>query len=202
MLSSQLVAGRVLHVNTELPEEEAVTAVSSVIETGGTVIYPSDTVYGIIADYRNRAACEKVAQIKGYTAIRPFIILIPDIASALMLTTSAHAERYMRQHWPGPVTLVFQASSTVPEWLVSTSGTVALRQPADRLTTAIMKATGRFLITTSANRKGEPFPLGMLAINSHMVNSVDLTLNAGQLKLRRPSRILDCTGSTSVEVRN
>ncbi|MCK5035902.1 MAG: Sua5/YciO/YrdC/YwlC family protein [Candidatus Sabulitectum sp.] len=202
MLSSQLVAGRVLHVNTELPEEEAVTAVSSVIETGGTVIYPSDTVYGIIADYRNRAACETVAEIKGYKAIRPFIILIPDIASALTLTTGAHRGKYMQLHWPGPVTLVFKASSAVPEWLVSSSGTVALRQPAHRLTAAIMKATGRFLITTSANRRGEPFPLDILAINSHMVNSVDLTLNAGQLMLRRPSRILDCTGSMPVEVRN
>ncbi|MCK5841088.1 MAG: L-threonylcarbamoyladenylate synthase [Candidatus Sabulitectum sp.] len=196
------MAGRVLSVNTELPEEKAVTAVSSVIEAGGTVIYPSDTVYGIIADFRNRAACETVAEIKGYTVIRPFITLIPDIASALTLTTSAHGEKHMQQHWPGPVTLVFKASSTVPEWLVSSSGTVALRQPADRLTTAIMNATGRFLITTSANRRGEPFPLDILAINSLMVNSVDLILNAGQLTLRRPSRILDCTGLTSVEVRS
>lgn len=202
MLSRQPVAGRVFVVNTELPEEEAVTAVSSVIKAGGTAIYPSDTVYGIIADSHNRDACETVAGIKGYTALRPFIILIPDIASALTLTAKADAKNLMHQHWPGPVTLVFKANSVVPEWLVSSSETVALRQPADQLSQAILKETGRFLITTSANTTGQPFPLSMSTVNRQIINSVDLILDAGTLHARKPSKVLDCTGPTPVEARS
>jgi len=196
------VAGRVLRINTELPEEETVTAVSSVIKAGGTVIYPSDTVYGIIADSHNRVACETVARIKGYITIRPFITLIPDVESALSITTKADAEKLMRQCWPGPVTLVFKADSSVPEWLVSSSGTVALRLPADHLSQAILRETGRFLITTSANTKGQPFPLNISGIHGCIINSVDLTLNAGSLPVCKPSKVLDCTGATPIEVRS
>ena len=196
------MAGRVLRVNTEFPEEETVKAVSSVIKAGGTAIYPSDTVYGIIADSHNRDACETVARIKDYTAIRPFIILIPDISSALKMTALADAEKLMHKHWPGPVTLVFKAGITVPDWLVGSSGTVALRQPAHHLSQAILKETGRFLITTSANTKGQPFPLTISDISSEIINSVDLTLNAGPLPVRKPSKVLDCTGSIPVEVRS
>ncbi len=196
------MAGRVLKINTELPEEETVKAVSSVLKAGGTAIYPSDTVYGIIADSHNRDACETVARIKGYSAIRPFIVLIPDISSALAMIDKADAEKLMHKYWPGPVTLVFKANTTVPDWLVSSSGTVALRQPADHLSQAILKETGRFLITTSANAKDQPFPLTISGISSEMINSVNLTLNAGPLSVRKPSKVLDCTGSTPVEVRS
>ncbi len=196
------MAGRVLRINSELPEEETVKAVSSVLKEGGTAIYPSDTVYGIIADSHNRAACETVARIKGYTAVRPFIVLIPDIFSALTMTAEADAEKLMRKHWPGPVTLVFKACTSVPGWLVSSSGTVALRQPSDHLSQAILKGTDRFLITTSANTKGQQFPLTISGISSQMRSSVDLTLDAGPLPVRKPSKVLDCTGSTPVEVRS
>lgn len=196
------MAGRVSRVNTEFPEEETVQAVSSIIKAGGTALYPSDTVYGIIADSFNLDACEAVARMKGYPCVRPFIILIPDISSALTITARADAEKLMHKHWPGPVTLVFKASTTVPDWLVGSSGTVALRQPADPLSKAILNESGRFLITTSANTKGQPFPLTISDISSEISDSVDLILNGGPLPVRKPSKVLDCTGSTPVEVRS
>ena len=195
------MAGRVLRVDTEFPEEETVKAVSSVIEAGGTAIYPSDTVYGIIADCHNRTACGKVTAIKGYKTLRPFIILVPDRESALAMTTQKNAVQFMQEHWPGPVTLVFKADSTVPEWLVSANGTVALRLPADPLSMAILKKTGRFLLTTSANQKGEPFPLTTDSIDHRIRGSVDLTLNAGPLPFRNPSKVMDCTGMEPVKTR-
>ena len=196
------MAGRVLQVNIDMPSEETVNAVSSVIEAGGTAIYPSDTVYGIIADCHSRTACAKVTAIKGYKTQRPFIILVPDMGSALAMTTQQDAMQLMQQHWPGPVTLVFKASSTVPEWLVSTNGTVALRLPADQLSTAILKKTGRFLITTSANKKGESFPLTTESINDQIRSSVDLTLNADSLPSRKPSKVIDCTGTELTQARD
>jgi len=196
------VAGKFLHLDILEPDEETVSAVSCVIKAGGTVIYPSDTVYGIIADSGNRAACQAVAAIKGYSSVRPFIVLVPDIESALTLVSTSGSVVLMRKYWPGPVTMVFKASRIVPDWLVSPGGTVALRQPADKLSQAILKETGRFLVTTSANRKAEPFPLTVESIQAEITLKTDITLDGGSLQSRRPSRILNCTGSIPVELRN
>ncbi len=195
------MAGSVLAVNTEFPSEEIVTAVSSVIKTGGIAVYPSDTVYGLMADGFNKAACEAVASIKGYSSIRPFIILVNSLESALSLVSSTNGKKLMQLYWPGPVTLVFKASNITPPWLVSTNGTVALRYPADNLSQAILRETGRFLITTSANTKGQPFPLVPDNIHSSITDFVDLMLDGGVLPARTPSKVLNCTGETPVEVR-
>lgn len=179
--------------------------VSSIIKAGGTAIYPSDTVYGIIADSANRTACEKVARMKGYPSTRPFIILIPSVESALTHTNTSNTRKtevLMQQHWPGPVTLVFKASTSVPEWLISKEGTVALRLPEDQLSQDLLRETGLFLITTSANRKGQPFPLAIQEIIKEILNSTDCVLDAGPCTGRKPSTVIDCTGDLPFEVRH
>ncbi len=108
----------------------------------------------------------------------------------------------MQQHWPGPVTLVFEASRDVPEWLTSKDGTVALRIPADQLSQDLLRETDTFLITTSANTKDQPFPLSAQEIENEIRTLVDLTLSSDQLPLSKPSRIIDCTGPIPVETRS
>ncbi len=198
------MAGKVLRIDTDSLNGETASAVSSVIRVGGTVIYPSDTVYGILAACSNRAACSKVAAMKGYESIRPFIVLIPDVETALSFITTEKTDsaRLMHEYWPGPVTLVFKACAAVPEWLISKQGTVALRIPGDTLSRAILKESGECLITTSANPKGQPFPLSIHEISEEITSSVDLTLNSGRLTNRKPSRVIDCTGAVPVELRH
>lgn len=198
------MAGKVLRIDTDSLNGETALAVSSVIRLGGTVIYPSDTVYGILADYSKRAACSKVAAMKGYENIRPFIVLVPDLKTALSLITAEETDsaQLMHKYWPGPVTLVFRACTAVPEWLISKRGTVALRIPSDTLSRAILKESGKCLITTSANLKGKPFPLSIQEIGEAITSSVDLTLNSGTLTSRKPSRIIDCSGADPIELRH
>ncbi len=203
------MAGKVLSIDKDFLRGETVLAVSSVVKAGGTVIYPSDTVYGILADSGSRIACSKVATMKGYPEIRPFIVLVPEIKTALSLIATgekthsikADAAQLMQNYWPGPVTLVFKASTGVPGWLISEQGTVALRLPGDTISLAILKESGKCLISTSANLKGQPFPLSVQEINEEITSSVDLTLNSGRLSSRKPSKVIDCTGDVPVELR-
>ena len=198
------MAGKVVRIETDFLKGETASAVSSVIRDGGTVIYPSDTVYGILADCSNRAACIRVAAIKGYESLRPFIVLIPDMKTALSFITTEETDsaRLMHNYWPGPVTLVFKAGSAVPDWLISKQGTVALRVPGDTLSRAILKESGRCLITTSANLKDQPFPLSVQEISEAMASSVDITLDGGTLPGRKPSKIVDCTSADPIILRH
>lgn len=198
------MAGKVIRIDTESLNEETASAVSSVIRLGGTLIYPSDTVYGILAACSSRSACSKVSAMKGYTNIRPFIILIPDLNTALSLvkTKENDSARLMYEYWPGPVTLVFRADTAVPDWLVSQQGTVALRVPGDTLSRTILKDSGKNLITTSANLNGQPFHLSIQDISEAITSSVDLILDSGTLTSRKPSRVIDCTGPSPIELRH
>lgn len=196
------MAGKILKVDISMPAEETVLAVSSVLESGDTVLYPSDTVYGIMADSSNPQAVKAVAEIKGYSEIRPFIVLVESVARALELTSEKSKELIMKKYWPGPVTLVLPASDAVHPWLLSDTGTVALRIPSDPLSMKILKYTSLELITTSANRKGESFPLSTDSINPEVLKSASLILDGGPLPDRKPSRIIDITGEKPIERRS
>lgn len=195
------MAGRFLRVNINTPAEEVVETASSVIQAGGSIVYPSDTVYGVIADASCRRAVEAVAAMKGYSVPRPFIVLTGSIGRALELTSRKDAKQIMEQYWPGPVTLVFPASALVHPWLLGDSGTVAIRIPSDTLSMEILKHSKLDLITTSANRRGEPFSLLINTICPEIINTVSLVIDGYLLPRRKPSRIIDFTGTTPVEIR-
>jgi L-threonylcarbamoyladenylate synthase len=195
------VAGEILPVDIANPCEETVWKVSSALLEGGIVVYPSDTVYGILADANNKEVYREVALAKGYTESKPFIILAGSIAAALEMTSGIDAEEIMKKYWPGPVTLVFPASGTVNEWQVGGTGTIALRVPADPLTTAVLARSGLKLVSTSANQRGGPSPLSLDDIPETLKSLSSITLDGGRLAGREPSRILDYTGSKPLILR-
>ncbi|MCD4708524.1 MAG: threonylcarbamoyl-AMP synthase [Candidatus Sabulitectum sp.] len=195
------MAGKVLSTDISTQAEETIEMVSSALQAGEAVVYPSDTVYGIMADASCLKTVKSVAAVKGYSKIRPFIVLVGSVTRALELTSKKSAEEIMRKHWPGPVTLILPASDAVHPWLLSDSGTVALRIPGDPLSTAILKHTGLDIISTSANRKGETFPHGINAVHPEILESAFLILDGGLLPLRKPSRIIDATKETPVDIR-
>lgn len=195
------MAGKVFRIDISKPAVETAETVSTVLKAGGTAVYPSDTVYGILADASCLQAVKSVAEMKGYSEIRPFIVLVKSVTRALELTSKKNAEQIMKKHWPGPVTLILPASDTVHPWLVSNTGTVALRIPSDQLSVEILKQSGLDLVTTSANRKGEPFPLNTGTVHPEILDSVFIILDGGSLLDRKPSRIIDVTNETPVVVR-
>lgn len=179
---------------------EAVRAVSPVISAGGTAVYPSDTVYGLLADGFSESACRRLALLKGYPGTRPFILLVKDIHEALLLTRCRGTAGFMEKHWPGPVTLVVPASSEVPSWAVGETGGVALRVPADWLSISLLNETGLKLASTSANMAGGPVPLSLSDVPKTILEGADLVIDGGELT-GRPSKIFDLTGEEPRRIR-
>ncbi len=196
------MAGKVLSTDISIPAEETVETVSSALQAGETVVYPSDTVYGIMADASCLKAVKSVAAMKGYGEIRPFIVLVRSVTRALELTSKKSTEQIMKKYWPGPVTLILPASDAVHPWLLSEAGTVALRIPGDSLSIKILQYTGLDIISTSANRKGETFPHSTNAVHTEILESAFLILDGGLLPRRKPSRIIDVTKEIPVDVRS
>jgi len=164
----------------------------SVILSGGIVLYPSDTVYGILCRADSRESVQRIGRIKGYTSSRPFILLIDSIAMAETLADCSNPEvnGIMKYLWPGKLTLILPALDECPEWVRGEDNTVALRHPADSLSGLLLKRCGVPLVSTSANRSGEDAQFNISSVAESIIKAVDIVLDAGTLPRSSPSTIL------------
>ncbi len=135
----------------------SIARAASALRGGGVVACPTETFVGLLADALDPAAVEAVAALKGRSADAPIALLLPD-ADALALVAApidAQARALAERYWPGPLTLVVRALPGLPARLVR-DGTVGVRVPGPSPALDLVRAYGRPLTATSANRSGEP----------------------------------------------
>ena len=137
-----------MHTAAEL--DRAVEAICS----GGIVVYPTETVYGLGADATSPRALARLLALKGRDASKGMSVLVGDLASARALVAgdpSAAVHALAREFWPGPLTLVLPAAHTVDRALVGSGGGVGLRCSTDPVARALLERCGVPLTATSAN---------------------------------------------------
>ena len=197
------MAGSILHINLSNPEQEAVLTVSSLLKQGKIIVYPSDTVYGILADASNQEAIESVTRVKGYINPRPYIVLVKDIdrATELACLNKVNNPTEARILLRKSCTVILPASEKAPKYSINYLETIAIRIPQDPLSQKILNHSGLNLISTSANLKAEPFPLSDKQIPLQILSEASLFLDAGPLTNRTPSKIFDLTGKESRQLR-
>ncbi len=132
-----------------------IPAALSVLESGGVVGVPTDTVYGLAVDPRNETALKGLFDLKARDPHNPIALLAASIRQAAQLADfSHHALELAVRHWPGPLTLVVPKHPDVPEWIGDRrAGTVGVRVP-DNLTALRLLAACGPLAVSSANPSG------------------------------------------------
>jgi len=174
------------------PEEEIVEKTVTLLLSGGVVIYPSDTVYGMLCRADDRVSVERLAKIKGYAKPRSFILIVSGLEMAGKLTSSIDPEvmEILKIRWPGKLTFVLRAGDECPKWIRGEDNTVALRHPADSLSGQLLNRCGVPLVSTSANRSGDDVQLSIEAIPESIIAGVDMVLDGGYLPPSSPSTII------------
>jgi L-threonylcarbamoyladenylate synthase len=164
------------------------------IGRGELVVIPTDTVYGLAADAFNPAAVQKLIDAKGRTRQSPPPVLIPGIPTLDALAESVPDEVriLVAKYWPGPLTVILPAQSSLSWDLGDTRGTVALRMPANRIALELLSETGP-LAVSSANLTGEPAATSAAEALRMLGDSVALYLDDGPSG-ELPSTIVDATG--------
>ncbi len=139
----------------------AIVEAAKMLREGGTVAFPTETVYGLGADARNSEAVEAVFAAKGRPSDNPLIVHIADPSALDELVTEVHptAAALMEAYWPGPLTVVLPVREGVLSPCV-TSGldTVGVRMPDHPVALALISAAGCPVAAPSANRSGRPSP--------------------------------------------
>jgi len=181
-------------VDTNDPPVSALWRAAEVIRSGGLIVYPTETLYGIGADATNPSAVRKVHEAKKRQEKKPILVIVdsPEMLSRLVNRISERAKLLMEKFWPGPLTLVFIASPLVPDELTRGSGTIGVRIPSSNLCLKLVTEVQVPLTSTSANPSGEAPERTVGRIQEHLAG-IDLYLDAGELPESLPSTVVDVT---------
>lgn len=135
-------------------------AAVAALRSGGVVAYPTEAVYGLGCDPHDRAAFERVFALKQRPPTQGVLLIAAEFTQVEkyidLARVSADALARARATWPGPHTWIFPRATSVPEWIAGAHAGIALRVTAHPLAADLCRAFGGALVSTSANRHGEP----------------------------------------------
>ncbi|RLI17107.1 threonylcarbamoyl-AMP synthase [Candidatus Bathyarchaeota archaeon] len=174
--------------------EENIRKAAVIIRLGGAVIYPTDTVYGLGCDPANVDATRRICEIKG-RADKPLPLVCSDLETARRIVEfNPIAERLAEHFWPGPLTMVLPARVDYPIWVTHGARTLGVRVPDHQVARRLAKLSGGVIVSTSANKSGDPPPKTAQEAAEQIGEEVDLILDAGPAPLRQPSTVIDLSG--------
>lgn len=184
----------VVHL-TARNQEVVVAKVSSLLQRGGVVAVPTDTVYGLIADVLVEAAVRKVFRIKKRAHLKAMPVFIRDTAMAKAYAYfDPKVGRLLEEVWPGRTTVVLRKKETMPDLVTGGERTVGMRIPDHPFLTALLTGYLNPLTGTSANLSGsEPASSAadiQNAFRSHIPRP-DLLVDGGMLPASPASTVLD-----------
>jgi L-threonylcarbamoyladenylate synthase len=169
--------------------EDAVLRSKEAVLAGKTIIYPTDTVYGIGGDALNQDVVERVRKIKGMEKNKPLSVMMADIGMIEeYCEVGLWEEVILKRHLPGPFTFVLKKHKEIP---VTNDDTLGVRVPEFEFCNRLCDEVGRPVITTSANRTGEAAPTSFDEIKKEIVAAVDVAIDRGATRYRRASDVVD-----------
>src|SRR6476659_2415805 len=187
---------------TEEGRATGVAEAAEAVRRGEVVVLPTDTVYGVGADAFSPDAVAAVLAAKGRGREMPPPVLVPNPRTLDGLATSvpAYARELVKAFWPGPLTLVLLAQSSLMWDLGDTNGTVALRMPEDDIALAVLSEVGPMAVT-SGNITGRPAATTVLEAATQLGCAVSVYLDGGPSRGGAASTSVDCTTETPVILR-
>lgn len=182
-----MTATKIVKADPENPGGEYLREAAEILKSGGLVIIPTETVYGIAANMDNRSSVERLYEIKGRDKEKKFSLHIDmkdrvrDFASEVPL----QGWKLIDKFWPGPLTIIFKAKK---------NATIGIRMPDDDIALRVIGLSGVPVVCPSANLSGKPAPVDFEQAIKDFDGKVDLAIDAGKAKLGKESSVVDISG--------
>lgn len=168
-----------LPIHPEHPEPRKIQRAVDILNQGGVIAYPTDTVYGIGCDLMNKGAIERIYQMKGMQKDKSLAFICPDLSDISRYAIVENAQyRVMKRVLPGPYCFILQATREVPKIVHLKQKTVGIRVPAHPVTIALVRALGRPLISSTAAMTGAEPLIDPWEIKEQF-SGLDLILDGG-----------------------
>jgi len=174
-----------------------------IIKKGGTVAFPTETVYGLGANALDPQAIKKIFEAKGRPSDNPLIVHVASIKDIepLVLEIPELAKRVMESFWPGPLTILFKKSPLVPYEITAGLPTVAIRIPSHPIARGLIAAAGVPIAAPSANLSGKPSPTTAAHVVEDLMGKVDAIIAGGNCEVGLESTVLDLAGEIPMILR-
>ncbi|MFA6947092.1 MAG: L-threonylcarbamoyladenylate synthase [Pedobacter sp.] len=187
-----------IRIYNENPNGKHIRQIVDLLENGGIIIYPTDTVYAMGCDIRATKSIEKIARLKGLNPRNPELSLIFHDMSQLSEYTIIHDNtlfKLLKRNLPGPFTFIVQANSQIPKMFKNKKKTVGIRIPDNNIVLELVKELGRPIITTSIHDPDEviEYTTDPELIHEKYRDFTDAVIDGGFGK-NEASTIVDCTG--------
>lgn len=185
----------VLKLSPSCSPDDLVANAAAIISQGGALAYPTETFYGLGVDATSEKAVRKIFDIKGRDFKNPVSVIIGnrDQMNPLVVSISETAQKLMDAFWPGPLTLVFEASENVSPLLTAGTGKVGVRLSGHDFARRLALAAGRPITATSANLSGAPECSDADAVMRQLADKIDAVIDLGEKGGMVGSTIIDVT---------
>lgn len=193
----------VLTLDPRRPDPAGIAGAADILRTGGLVVFPTETVYGLGAHALDPVAVERIFSAKGRPADDPLIVHVHDVSEVERLTTGVPRDvaALAARFWPGPLTLVLRRSSAVPSVVTAGLDTVAIRVPAHPIAHALIAAAAVPVAAPSANLFSRPSPTRAEHVLQDLDGRVDLIIDGGPTEVGVESTVLDLTDAVPTILR-
>jgi tRNA threonylcarbamoyl adenosine modification protein (Sua5/YciO/YrdC/YwlC family) len=192
-----------INVHPDNPQQRQIKTIVDTLRSGGVIIYPTDTIYGLGCDIYQHKAIEKICRIKKVSpqkAQLSFICYDLSHLSDFSKQLSTPVYRLLKEYLPGPYTFILPASKMVPKILQSKKDTIGLRIPDNVIARTIVKELGRPILSASLPGEMVEDYTDPEIMNENFSHEADIIVGGG-VGGSVPSTIIDCTGDAPVLIR-
>ena len=186
-------------IDPKTPKPRVVKRVAEILDKGGIIVYPTDTVYGLGCYISNKKGIDTINSIKA--SVKPRSIMLSDLkAISRYAKVSNEAFRILRSLLPGPYTFILPATRLVPRLLQTNRKSIGVRIPDHWFCQAIVEEVGEPIITASVPLSHERLHIDPIEIERHLGHRVDAVVDSGILP-DVPSSIISLETDTPVVLR-
>jgi L-threonylcarbamoyladenylate synthase len=191
----------ILELNPKRISWEIVQRAATIIQKGGIILYPTETIYGLGCDLFNEKAVKRLYTIKKRPETKPALVLIGNISMLreLVVDIPLLASRLMKRFWPGPLTILFKAKKNISPLITAGSGMIGVRLSGSKFCVKLLTVCRIPIVSTSANISGKLFLNDIDSLEKIFATEIDLIVDAGNLPSSLSSTVVDVS-SGSVKV--
>lgn len=190
-------------VDDDNPEEHLIRRAAKILQEGGTVCFPTETVYGLGANALDENSVEKIYKAKGRPSDNPLIVHVHDKnqVEEIAKDITYNAKLLMDKFWPGPLTMVFKKKDIVPLKVTGGLDTVAVRIPSNKIALSLLRESNIMVAAPSANISGKTSPTSASHVIRDLLGRVDSIIAAGDTSVGLESTVIDMTGEVPTILR-
>jgi len=186
---------KIIKIDREHINPEDFREAGKLLREGKLVAFPTETVYGLGGNALDESAAKRIYEAKGRPSDNPLIIHIKEISALEVLAVDIPKEAYLlaERFWPGPLTMILNKSSIVPDGTTGGLKTVAIRMPSDSIALTLLQESGVYIAAPSANASGRPSTTCAEHVIEDLDGKIDMIIDGGAAQIGLESTIIDLT---------